>query len=88
MTTLVARLRAYDGFEGGHSDAAEANAYELIVEAADHIEALEKALEPFASIPLPAAAKPHWPLNYQAVPCTFDDVIRAREVLSASTDKP
>lgn len=45
MSNLAQRLRAYDGFEGGHSDAAEGNAYELIAEAADRIEELEAALK-------------------------------------------
>lgn len=42
IKTLVERLRGYDGFEGGHSDTAGANAYELIAEAADALERLQE----------------------------------------------
>lgn len=38
---LIERLKAYDGFEGGHSDAAQGTAYELIAEAAAFIQQSE-----------------------------------------------
>jgi hypothetical protein len=42
---------------------------------------LRSLLRPFANIPLPPSAKPHWPINYYAVSCTFADVIAARAAL-------
>lgn len=39
---------------------------------------LRALLRPFANIPIPQQAKLHWPINYNAVSCTFKDVAAAR----------
>jgi polyhydroxyalkanoate synthesis regulator phasin len=54
---------------------------EKLLDARARIRQLREALKPFADIPIPANAKPHWPINYQSVTATYKDVLHARGVL-------
>lgn len=74
--------------QGSEADTAEGNAPRDLKVALARIEALEAGLKPFAMVPVPANAKPHWAMNYMPTTATYADVTAARALLHpVSTDE-